>query len=322
MRVLIFEKLEHMKQVAERDKDIKPHQLERTFLLSFLWLALIGDLIVFVFEIIVTEDITFIITDILVALFFGVLIFFIDRISLQNSATFLVFVLATFITIQSIYTSGWGVELLSTALIALGIFASLMLHNQWKNGLLIYIFLLIVVLWYHEIYSKIDADGKSWISAAQQSIPFFLIYWITLIPASILKNRYIKQQIQLRAANEEIQDKHEEITMQHHELLSSHEALADLNKRLEEIVAVKSSDVLKKNKRLLEHAFTHSHIVRGHTARLAGLFNLIEIDGDSKGYYWEKIEEEVKAMQKTIEELGVELYKDVQENEGVTNIIS
>lgn len=87
---------------------------------------------------------------------------------------------------------------------------------------------------------------------------------------------------ELYATNEEIQQKNEQLQASEEQLLESAEELRVINENLNTLVEERTQKLLAQNETLLHHSFIHGHKVRSPLARIQGLVNLINLEGDLK----------------------------------------
>lgn len=82
----------------------------------------------------------------------------------------------------------------------------------------------------------------------------------------------------LMTVNQEVHVKNEELKAYGEELLASEEELKQINENLNDLVENRTQALIKKNKKLLHHAFINAHKVRSPLARILGLVNLIKYE--------------------------------------------
>lgn len=84
-------------------------------------------------------------------------------------------------------------------------------------------------------------------------------------------NRLIKQN------NDELEAQNEEITQQAYHLEYANQEIQRINENLEQIVEVRTNEIVQKNEMLKEYAFINAHKLRAPVARLLGLCNLFPL---------------------------------------------
>ncbi len=113
-------------------------------------------------------------------------------------------------------------------------------------------------------------------------------------------------------SNEKTNDEHllslrnnaDTIAAQNFQLKMSHEEQVLLNKQLEDLVAQKTENINDQHKTILAYAFSNSHLVRGSVARILGLIEVSKLEANIDcTWYFEKIDHEVKILDKTIRDI-------------------
>ena len=87
---------------------------------------------------------------------------------------------------------------------------------------------------------------------------------------------------ELYATNEQIQQKNEQLQASEEQLMESAEELRVINENLNSLVEERTQKLLTQNETLLHHSFIHGHKVRSPLARIQGLVNLINLEGELK----------------------------------------
>jgi tetratricopeptide (TPR) repeat protein len=129
----------------------------------------------------------------------------------------------------------------------------------------------------------------------------FILYW-----------RYRAANKKLTELNAAINEKNEEIMAQSDELLTVNEAVKRVNSDLESMVENRTHEVKVQNQKLLEYAYFNAHKVRGPLARILGLVNVMDLNGndDDLKFLAAKIRESAEEMDEVVREINKKLDTD------------
>lgn len=117
----------------------------------------------------------------------------------------------------------------------------------------------------------------------------------------------------------ELKKKSGEIEQQNNTLLQKQSELNEVNQRLEELVNIKTRSIKRQNEMLIKYSYTNAHKVRGPVARILGLIQLSRLETDLNfPWFFEKVEEETKGIDKIISSISNELSN--VENESAKDI--
>jgi signal transduction histidine kinase len=106
----------------------------------------------------------------------------------------------------------------------------------------------------------------------------------------------------------EVTKKSGEIEEQNKTLLQKQSELNEVNQRLEELVNIKTRSIKRQNEMLIKYSYTNAHKVRGPVARILGLIQLSRLETDLNfPWFFEKVEEETKGIDKIISSISNEL---------------
>lgn len=300
----------------ENEKRTPLTDIEHAFLKSFLWISFFASLIVLVADAFaVDHKMLYVGVDILFALILLTCLFLIDKLPYKPFSVALIVFFALVISYQDESLTMWSCHLQWAVLIVLALFTVLILNGLTRDVLVGLLFGLLILIWAYQMFWRGDVEKEEQQMLIQWIMPYIGIFWITVIPPALLKKQYKLQREILEKTNQEVTQKNEEISQQHQELLASHEAISNFNKLLERLVDVKTQHIREKNEKLAQYAFANAHIVRGHMARITGLFQLAEMDGAQRDFYIEKINQEADLMNKSISAMGKELYQYVENTE-------
>jgi signal transduction histidine kinase len=125
---------------------------------------------------------------------------------------------------------------------------------------------------------KKDVESKSLIIYSS------IIIIVLLITFSIILYRFYRAKLK---NNEILQELHQQLLEQKEELLSQSEDLhrantevRDVNENLERTVGNRTRQLQIQNEKLKQYSFSNAHRVRGPLARILGLLEIIEMEGD------------------------------------------
>jgi signal transduction histidine kinase len=107
----------------------------------------------------------------------------------------------------------------------------------------------------------------------------YAIYKRTLVDAANLKLQSILR-TELQEKNEELTASEEELRASQEELLASQEELTQINENLNNLVKERTLTIIDQNKKFVHHAFINAHQVRSPLARIQGLVNLLNYEGE------------------------------------------
>jgi hypothetical protein len=107
----------------------------------------------------------------------------------------------------------------------------------------------------------------------------YTIYKRTLADAANLKLQSILR-TELQEKNEELTASEEELRASQEELLASQEELTQINENLNNLVKERTLTIIDQNKKFVHHAFINAHQVRSPLARIQGLVNLLNYEGE------------------------------------------
>lgn len=115
-----------------------------------------------------------------------------------------------------------------------------------------------------------------------KAMPFHFLFasWITLAITLFLKRSYHQERIIIKRKNKELEEKSQEIHCQNEELQQQQESIQKINLTLEEKVAERTEDLLKKNQQIQAFTFLNAHKLRGSLARAKGLSYLLQNEYD------------------------------------------
>jgi signal transduction histidine kinase len=121
-----------------------------------------------------------------------------------------------------------------------------------------------------------------------------------------LKMRFFSYRESVEMANEELSNASETLDAQTRQLHEQQVELNAIRNNLEDIVSVKTREVLKKSDVLKEYAFVNAHHVRGPLARILGLIHLIELEEGShpQSGTLDKIKQEAEKMDAIIQRIN------------------
>ncbi len=106
----------------------------------------------------------------------------------------------------------------------------------------------------------------------------------------------------------ELKLKSEEIEAQNEELAQNQEILSEVNQYLENLVDKKTENIRQHHEKLKKYAYLNAHQVRGPVARLLGLVQLSSMECNvDYPWFFEKVNLEIKALDKIIQRIAVEL---------------
>lgn len=148
----------------------------------------------------------------------------------------------------------------------------------------------------------------SWGEFVTVAITHFVLYFILSYCTGVLKFRYDKITLALRAANEDLSTKNNEIAAQHEELLQSHESVNELNRNLERLVLERTAKVQAQNEMLLKYTYTNAHYLRGPVARLLGLINIHKLESNPDyNFFFSKMEDQAVEIDNVVKQINSEL---------------
>jgi len=106
----------------------------------------------------------------------------------------------------------------------------------------------------------------------------------------------------------ELKHKSAEIERQNKVLLRQQAELNEVNHHLEALVNIKTRSIQRQNEMLIKYSYTNAHKVRGPVARILGLIQISRLKTDLNfPWFFEKVEEETKGIDKIISSLSTEL---------------
>jgi len=135
----------------------------------------------------------------------------------------------------------------------------------------------------------------------------FLVNTLTLILIVWhLKMRFFSYRESVEVANEELSNASETLDAQTRQLHEQQVELNAIRNNLEDIVSVKTREVLEKSDVLKTYAFVNAHHVRGPLARILGLIHLIELEEGShpQSGTLDKIKQEAEKMDAIIQRIN------------------
>lgn len=116
-----------------------------------------------------------------------------------------------------------------------------------------------------------------------KAMPFHFLFasWCSLAITLFLKQSYHQERIVIKRKNQELEEKSQEIHCQNEELQQQQESIQKINLTLEEKVAARTEDLLKKNQQIQAFTFLNAHKLRGSLARAKGLSYLLQNQYDT-----------------------------------------
>lgn len=279
--------------------------IEKFFLINLLRITLSGTSLILVTDFLYAEDTLSIIID---AVIVGacLIAFLVRRWSYDASV-----LIVTGITLAAmLYQWSQGVNLVTSmaVILLLGFIFSMLL-----KGPMMYIMHgitcmgILLVIYVQEFRIEKSAD-PSWGELATVAITHFVLYFILSYCTGVLKYRYDKITLALRAANEDLSVKNNEIAAQHEELLQSHESVNELNKNLERLVMERTAKVQAQNEMLLKYTYTNAHHLRGPVARLLGLISIHKLESNPDyTFFFSKMEDQAKEIDDVVKQINSEL---------------
>ena len=186
----------------------------------------------------------------------------------------------------------------------------LIIYQNWKLQLP----LIVIVVIHHGTFAYLQYAGYEQIYFTQldyMDLTAFLFhgvlaacvcgvsgYWSYTIYKRTLQDAInLKAQLTLK---KELQKTNEELRTSEEELRASQEELTLINENLNALVQERTLMVMDQNKKLVHHAFINAHKVRSPLARIQGLVNLLNYEGD-------QLNDNVKEIHRLLEESTVEL---------------
>jgi hypothetical protein len=149
-------------------------------------------------------------------------------------------------------------------------------------------------------------------------VTYIILYGIIAYSSMILRKRYDDAYESLALVNQELIEKTNEIETQNEELVQSQENLFELNTHLESLVEERTHRVKQQNEQLIKYAYANAHHVRGPVARALGLINLSRLDNhDDYTFLFQKIEEQIKEIDRVIKLINKELESESFKNENI-----
>ena len=122
---------------------------------------------------------------------------------------------------------------------------------------------------------------------------------------------------QLKLLNQEILEQKEELIQQATSLQLANEEITNINNNLEKLINERTSEVKKKNDKLIQYSFINAHKLRAPVARIIGLINILK-----KPKKDENIDEVVKKLEvesKDLDNVVLSINKVLEEETYNTN---
>jgi len=194
------------------------------------------------------------------------------------------------------------------AMVTVGFSFSILLKSKIRNWMHISIYAgMTVVLMYHlSNYSfYLYANSNQVIT---NFTAYFIIYLIITYSAGALKTKYDMVTLELQQNNLKLLEQTVLMAHQNSLLVESRNELNKINQNLESIVEQRTNNAKQKNEYLVKYAFTNAHHVRGPLARILGLLQLANLEGEvDYPFLFTKIEEQSKEIDVVLKTINKEL---------------
>lgn len=123
-----------------------------------------------------------------------------------------------------------------------------------------------------------------------------------------LKNKYLYYRRQVAIRNEQLERVALTLFNQNEELTTQQEEIKSINENLEALIADHTRGIESKNRELSEYAFINAHMLRGPLSRILGLTNLMENDpGNYPPADLKRIRESAQEIDRIIKEINAVL---------------
>jgi len=281
--------------------------IEEVFFRAMLIVGLIGCTIVVLFDLLITNELTYIVpVNIMAIQVFLLSLYAITNLDFHRGAIFSLAMLDLVMTFRGFMYPEFR-HVTCTVLITIGFMCALV--GEGKVGLVLKwgILVSLVIILFQE-YKSVTL-----ISLVRQAIPYLIVYFIITISSGLLKERYARNQNRLTELITLLNQKNAKINEQHHQLQISYQELDDLNKNLGIIITQKTNRIMEKNKQLADLAFENAHCVRAPLARMLGLVHLIKMDPERKDFYISKLDEQLLEMDVRICMISKSLERNLHE---------
>lgn len=153
-----------------------------------------------------------------------------------------------------------------------------------------------------------------------KAMPFHFLFgsWCSLAITLFLKRSYHQERIVIKRKNQELEEKSQEIHCQNEELQQQQESIQKINLTLEEKVAARTEDLLKKNQQIQAFTFLNAHKLRGSLARAKGLSYLLQNEYDSnqeQADLLSHLQNSLEELDQIIHNINDVLEKDMESEE-------
>jgi signal transduction histidine kinase len=264
--------------------------VEQTFFKTIIIISLFGCVVVTLMEVWMLRKVDtqvhllILLIEILLLTLYGI-----SRIDLDKITTLAILLMCALFTYRGFITTVF-LETTYTLLITIGFISALVSRRKTKVVLISIVLGCLVTLLFKD-YRSVDI-----MILLRKAIPYLLVFFIVTICSGVLKSRYERTQVRLRAMVELLDRKNRKISAQHLLLKKNYNELEALNANLELIIGQKTEKITEKNKQLATAAYTNAHTIRAPLARILGLLNLVNLDPRNREFYLDKINSEATDM--------------------------
>lgn len=268
--------------------------IEEVFFRAMLTVGLIGCTLVVLLDLLVTQNLSYIIpANLAMILVLLIALYALRKMNFHKAALYGVASLNIVIIVRGfVYPEFYHVTCI--LLITIGFMCALV--SQGSMGRVVQLAVLVSFI----AFLFKDFKQEDVVVLIRAALPYLVVYFIITILSGMLKERYARNQIRLKELVTLLNQKNAKINDQYARLQNSYKELSDLNNYQDVIIKQKTNRIAEKNKQLAELSYENSHSLRAPLARMLGLLHLIQIDPDRKDFYLSKLDDQALEMDRRL----------------------